>query len=194
MTEAVDTPRLRKTLEWALSEHRKAERGEPSEWNQEEWLGTLRAATWNRLFTDTDMSPGETDRAVEQLNLSTACGTACCLAGKIVLDAGMQPASATGSDGHVVTASGVERSVPTVALELLGGDPEEVTRLFRGDNTIRDLYRIAGELTGGDIEMPAELAEATPATPLRGVRWSTPAARSATSRPPTPAELGEPTR
>lgn len=87
----VDVPRLRKTVEWAYEQWQRAERGEPSEWNQGTWID-------QRMFP--------------------TCSTVCCIAGKIALDDGWTP---TTHDGSVVTKPGKgERVTSVLALELLG--------------------------------------------------------------------------
>lgn len=160
MTE-INTPVLRKTLEWALSEHHKAERGEPSEWDQSEWLGTIKDSTIAKLYRARPMPRlGETTRLVNEWNLSTTCGTSCCIAGKIVLDAGYRPVAQTGSTAWVRDMDGQAVQVQTLAQQLIGGNPDRLAALFSAGNSISDLYRIAGWLTDGEIEMPAELVEA----------------------------------
>lgn len=158
MTE-IDIPRLRKTLEWALSEHHKAERGEPSEWDQGEWLGSIRDSTLSKFYRSRPMPRwGETTRMVNEMSLSATCGTSCCIAGKIVLDAGYRPMAETGSTAWVrIGAGGPAVQVQTLAQKLLGGNPATLEALFSAGNDIHDLYRIASWLTDGAIEMPAEL-------------------------------------
>lgn len=172
----VNVPLLRETLEWALNEHRKQEAGLPSEWDQGNWLSSVHDATVKRLANYTyyassvrgsyDEALAKATEQVEALNLPMACGTACCIAGRIVLVNGWE--SREGNDIEVFKGDEVW-PVDTLAAELLGLSPslplyeyddDGDFELFEGDNTIRDLYRIAGELTDGEIEMPAELVEA----------------------------------
>lgn len=153
---SIDIALLRKTLDWALDEHRKAQRGEQSEWEQGEWLSSISdVAAW-KLADSMDIA--DAMAKVARLGLPTACGTACCIAGKIALDAGYRPSYDTGATA-LVDVAGQQRMVGDVAAELLGTTYRMVENLFYGHNTIYDLYRIAGELTGGEIEMPAELLE-----------------------------------
>src|SRR5690606_1799762 len=91
------------------------------------------------------------------LSAGTACGTSCCIAGKVALDAGWKPASGVG--GAAVLRDGEFRTVRDVAIELLGLSEDDATRLFYGLNSIYDLYRIANEITGGQIATPVDLLD-----------------------------------
>src|SRR5487761_990431 len=80
----------------------------------------------------------------------TGCGTARCMAGTAVIRAGIK-LRWTG-----IEASYTEHGVPisTAAANLYGLSDEQATELFGGDNTLDDLWRIAGEITHGLITGP----------------------------------------
>lgn len=125
----VNVPLLRKTLDWAYGQYQLAERGLPSEWTQGDWI--LRSS-------------------------ATECGTTCCIAGKIALEAGWKPTMPLLGGGEV-QRDGEVAFVADVAqreLGLTGGQAEE---LFAGANTIERLYRLAGQCTSGEIQPPPEL-------------------------------------
>lgn len=98
----------------------------------------------------------------------TACGTVGCLAGNIVLNAGYRPVFATSkhiSTKSVVAATAasyaVEQRVADVAADVLGLDNEQAAKLFFPENSLLELWTLASEFTGGEIQVPAEvLAEA----------------------------------
>jgi hypothetical protein len=128
-TTSINVPLLRKTLEWATNH--------PDEHEQSVWA----QRTW--------------------------CGTAYCLAGRAVVEAGHDISWAEADldifGGGQHTTDG--RDIELVAVEELGlpvdpnrapDDPNYLSPLFDEDNTLADLWRIASELTGGEIEVPAE--------------------------------------
>jgi hypothetical protein len=93
----------------------------------------------------------------------TGCGTAACLAGWAVLIEGLDPdmSIACGYFGTEYLEDG--RDIAVVAAELIGVDnPRTVSddawgdHLFCQDNNIGDLWRIASELTRGEIEIPEQ--------------------------------------
>lgn len=148
MTEEriIDVPRLRKELEYITANR--------LQWLQDVWLRR------------------------------TACGTVGCLAGNVVLNAGYLPVVMRGEAGtHLVSLervdlhdpafdlgtaleSGLVREVRAVAAELLGLDRTQATTLFNSSRwTLLDLWKIASDLTDGEIEVPAEVrAEALDGT------------------------------
>ena len=140
----VNVPLLQKTLDWAYGEWQKKLRGEVSEWHQGDWTVATAEVYWDN------------EELVEKaLSAGTACGTSCCIAGKVALDAGWKPASGVG--GATVLRDGEFDTVRDVAIELLGVSEDDATRLFYGQNTIYDLYLVAEEITGGQIVKPPAL-------------------------------------
>lgn len=121
----VNVPLLRKTVEWATDQWRKAQRGEASEWTQKFYF-------------------------VKRQRLD--CGTACCIAGKVVLDAGYEPAYEDGDVTAWAVGDGEERPAGEIARELLGLSMFQGERLFWEDNSIHDIWRIAEEISGGEIK------------------------------------------
>lgn len=76
------------------------------------------------------------------------CGTACCLAGRVVLDDGAVPVFPEGDEGEpqpgdeiVIcrTADGIERDIEVYARELLGLDRYSADVIFDPRNTLDDL-------------------------------------------------------
>jgi hypothetical protein len=122
-----NTERLLSLLAWAEGEHEKSERGEPSEWDQGSWITRQR---------------------------SVPCGTACCIAGKVALDDGLEPRISGRSweavhdfdSTSTVLLDGERLSVPEYAQVALGLDRYQANELFAGGNTIEDLRRIIGGL------------------------------------------------
>jgi hypothetical protein len=82
------------------------------------------------------------------------CGTACCLAGGVVLRAGI-PLSWNDSGKASYTEDGVEISLE--ARRLFGLSMEDASCLFEGSNSLESLWRIAAEITYGAIQVPATL-------------------------------------
>jgi hypothetical protein len=147
----VDVPLLRKTLEWAYTEWQKHLQGKPSEWNQCNWIGPAREARNNIVLDDDEL-------VAEAVRTGEICGTACCIAGKIVIDDGWSvPSPYYGTGGSVVRKGNRKEHVIDVAAELLGISETNANALFYGSNTIYDLYRIASELTDGEIQIPEGL-------------------------------------
>lgn len=94
----------------------------------------------------------------------TECGTAMCLAGWAVTFAGLD-IDFDSSMAHVVGAWNLTdgRPIADAAAELLGVekiDDDNVDtwedHIFNENNTLADLWRIAAELTDGEIEVPAQ--------------------------------------
>lgn len=127
---AVNVDLLRKVLTY-ITEH-------PEEWEQANWA------------------------------VRTDCGTACCVAGHAVAMSGYKfrwssswstvPSVAF----SVFDADGRVGYIADVAAELLGLDWRDIDQyengvylLFDVHNTLDDLWRIAGELTDGQIQRPA---------------------------------------
>lgn len=87
----------------------------------------------------------------------TACGTVCCIAGRVVIDAhGVDKISFSVLDDSAWAVE-VNGSLVYIAVEagvLLGLTSEQVDELFHRVNTLGDLWRIAYRITGGAIEVP----------------------------------------
>lgn len=81
----------------------------------------------------------------------TDCGTTCCIAGHTVLDAGYQ---LDWDNGRAATTGG--RRIKMVAAELLGLTEDQAGLLFWGTNDIGTLYRVASQLTNGEVEVPVQ--------------------------------------
>lgn len=119
MTITPNIERLDSLLEWAEVEHVKAEAGLPSEWDQTRWAAR------------------------------TACGTACCLAGKAAIEDGLTPRylkdgvfhSFELPTGQLIYPAEYARNV----LGLTGG--QDV--LFNEDNTIEDVRDIIRQIKIG---------------------------------------------
>jgi hypothetical protein len=143
----VNVPLLRKTLDWAYGEWQKAQRGEISEWFQNHWM-----------IDTLDIAPRDINVSAA-VRSGAACGTSCCIAGKVAYDAGWRPAYSYGSSyaAHP-DKPGEKRLIRDVAEKLLGLNGWDSTDLFRGSNTIYDLYETAERITNGEITMPPELA------------------------------------
>jgi hypothetical protein len=92
-----------------------------------------------------------------------SCGTAGCLAGWAVVLADLDVDWST--DGCFGTEYLVDgRDIAVVAAELIGVENPRTLKwadwdehLFNQNNTLADLWRIANELTDGEIEIPEEL-------------------------------------
>jgi hypothetical protein len=120
----VNRERLIALAQWAAAEDAKRRLGLPSEWNQSTWLSRSRA---------------------------TACGTACCIAGKVAFDDGVLPEGwDEAEDGeeacYVVLGDGEEVSVDSYAAGALGLNSSQAGNLFFANNTLDDVLQIIGEL------------------------------------------------
>lgn len=84
----------------------------------------------------------------------TSCGTTCCLAGMVAVQAGWEPTDwdlnfygdGSGDVTYQVGQAGVERHVRSVAQELLGITDREADFLFFGDNDLAELKLIRDNL------------------------------------------------
>lgn len=128
-----NTERLLELGRWAIAEDAKQRAGLPSEWDQGKWFSR-----------------------------ASGCGTACCMAGKVVLDDGGYPIFRNGElsgiralmpDGSNVFAD----DYAAVALDLPFIESEEGSgswrddALFNASNSLDDVLRIIAELTGVDL-------------------------------------------
>lgn len=118
----VNIPLLRKAVEWAEAEAAKPE-GE-GQWMQDWWMTT--PAEMSSIFSLPE----------------TSCGTAYCIAGWTCTANGEEFIAA--NTGQLT--SGMH--VADRAQELLGLSMYQSNRLFRANNTIEDVRRIAEEIAG----------------------------------------------
>jgi hypothetical protein len=143
----IDVGLLQKVLDWAFEQWQRAQRGEPSEWNQGTWFVEIsEVSTAGRLRTEQDVLSG------------LVCGTACCMGGKVALTMGWRPVFGSGDQVRHPTES-YTASVRDVARAYLGLSPHEAGLLFAGTNDIRDLYEHASRMTRGKIVIPLGLPE-----------------------------------
>lgn len=115
-----DMGRIDALVAWAEAEEHKAQAGERSEWHQGQW------ATW-----------------------SACCGTACCIAGKTVLEDGGKFVSE--DEGDVVTGAaeipgGHLVTISTYAQQVLGLSRRDAQRLFAPSNDLETLKAYAKDL------------------------------------------------
>jgi hypothetical protein len=94
------------------------------------------------------------------------CATTCCLAGHALILAGgtldFEGHSDLQVDEHTETGHGYGRDgrhglIEYLAQAELGLDTDQAARLFHGENTLPELWALAGELTGGEITTPPDL-------------------------------------
>jgi hypothetical protein len=127
---------LIRLYQWAKAEDAKRQAGEPSEWDQVEWIGY-------RLDSD-----------------GNHCGTVCCLAGKAVVDAGAVPYgngewelhAMTVCFGAVVLDGRTVARVPDLAAEILGLTAAWADLLFFGSLTLDGVRSVMNEILGEDVE------------------------------------------
>lgn len=146
----INTKKLIEVAEWVGAQHARQQLGLVSEWNQGSWL--------MKIDDLTEVKVG-------------SCGTACCVGGKVALDAGWIPESAVVS-GMVVPAGGgawmdgdteewvvkideqgcqvgESRNVEDLAAELLGLTYNEQVVLFNGDNDFADVMTAIHRILSG---------------------------------------------
>lgn len=153
-TRTVDTAYLTRLLAWAEGEDAKRKAGLPSEWDQGNWIAIPAYTGY----------PDSIAPAVEAV-ANMSCGTSCCLAGKVALDAGAVP-SVIDDDGEpYITGSLVDLpngetqvDVPTFAQEVLGLNQDQRGALFGGSNTIEDLRVLIPAIIAGEDDY-ARLAQ-----------------------------------
>lgn len=108
-----------------------------------------------------EQHPEEWRQAVWGMATSlNSCGTVACLAGHIALMDGWTPTydERVGDEWFGVKRDGHITSVSHAAGRALGVDPVVGNDyLFAGNNTREDLWRIANELTGGQLTLPMDL-------------------------------------
>lgn len=119
----------------------------PEEWDQ---------MTWLQFLTPDGVATFEWDRVSQG-----DCGTACCLAGRLVLNEGATYSRiCSGVSNSAVEYQGVTRDIPGLAVELLTGDPKDLYyffELFDPENTLAKLWRIAQLLAEGRLTVPEEI-------------------------------------
>lgn len=93
--------------------------------------------------------------------VKTPCGAAYCVAGHVVVAKGHQiDWTLRRTATRIVDTRDLYALSPTihsVARESLGLDCDDADLLFRADNTLSDLWRIAEQLSDGRIVAPAEV-------------------------------------
>jgi len=112
----VQIDKIDRLLDWAASEQTKKDLGLPSEWDQ---------SVWGRL--------------------DPVCGTACCIAGKAVLDNGAQMIFETWEGRRLAFSAHMAEgrmSIGGWASKLLGLDVYDSEELFDSVNSLEDLRRI----------------------------------------------------
>lgn len=123
---------------WAINQDTRKKLGLPSEWNQENWLTKQPSAS--------------------------ACGTACCMAGKVALEDGGVPIVNSFDDtdawanvragftsGRVRLPSGDWDFVEDHARNALGLTDGQAARLFAGGNDVHTVVQLVKEFTGTDL-------------------------------------------
>lgn len=113
-----------------------------------------------RVLTYITEHPDEHDQG--NWAVRTECGTAYCLAGHTVVLSGHEVdwPTAFGASATTVTTAGVagtDQTIGELAATLLGLDFEDAAGedgLFWGGHELRDLWRIAAELTDGRVSRP----------------------------------------
>lgn len=148
MTTTIPKPnvaRLIRLAEWAGAQDARRRLGLTSEWDQDNWVMKL----------DDD----ETEIG--------ACGTACCIAGKVVLEDGWVPLVAvrhpddwTGgaTDDFVVRVDkngntvGKVELIRDVAIESLGLTDSQASRLFDGSNDLDDVLHVIATILAESTE------------------------------------------
>lgn len=138
-------PLLRKTVEWAEAEAARDWR--ESEWNQGMWaVQPDRLSRWAMLRDRMGRFVKGGFRRQEQK--SAECGTCFCIAGKISYDAGGEPIFDFLGQASQVKLNGETQYISEVARKELGIDRRQAAQLFDGNNTIKDVRRIAEKIAG----------------------------------------------
>lgn len=123
--------KLREAVAWVKEQDELSE--DERIWNQEMWI---KVANFSDEDNRVDLSDG-------------ACGTAMCVAGKIVWDAGYREyrtAFRGSRDVSYVVVDGIERAIPDLAREILGIDTWEGLALFSAANTAQRIEEEAKKL------------------------------------------------
>lgn len=147
----INVPELRKQLEFLSSN--------PEKHNQSVWVGRHHdkqlKVTDLQLTSCDDNSPylpGRIIRVVKEEAI-WSCGTVGCLAGWTAMSHGWRPINHWEA---FMYRGGMVRNADAIAREILGLSGEEANYLFESDNTIQTMWRIANEITNGEIEIPEE--------------------------------------
>lgn len=127
-----DIPRLRKVLEH-ITAH-------PEEHVQDAWA--IRYIEDGEPFSEYCAPIRQFLESARQ----KGCGTAMCVAGHVVHQAGYDIDWNSGYLTEWCRKSGDSRGISPVAQELLGLDSKSARELFRCSNTLEDLWRIAREI------------------------------------------------
>ena len=133
-----NTERLVALGMWAIGQDLRKQLGLPNEWVQAHWIS-------------------------QNTPESSGCGTACCIAGKVVLEDGGVPAAPPDDTnpwspyGSARVASyarmpdGSNVYVSDYAKEVLGLDNYQAGRLFGGSNSLEDVLDCIRNFTGVDL-------------------------------------------
>lgn len=143
----INVPLLRKALE-DVTAH-------PEEWNQGGWAV--------RLLQGKDGAPLSVDES-RRLWVTpgsaqpTQCGTACCLAGNVVIkQLGGKPLFAdVYFNATEVELNGQRHTIQYAAQQHLGLMPNQADELFASDNSLYRLWELANQFTDGEIEIPVQ--------------------------------------
>ena len=136
---SVNIPLLRKSVEWAEAEAVKPWRFR--QWNQQDWLKSSKD-----FWGQTRDAFGRFIRGGKRLQKDPSCGTCCCIAGWVALEAGAQ--EIPHMPGMCQTPDGELRVVAELARKELGLSYQQGSHLFNADNTIKDIRRIAEAIAG----------------------------------------------
>lgn len=152
VSEVFDRDLLERSLKWVKAEHERPPGA--GDWNQRYWTEGLRATTEvfrrpmsRRYVPDSEVIVEELDWRV----METGCGTAYCVAGHVVHEAGDRFVTTThgaeglmGRAGYCVAEGSDEvQSVGHRAIELLGITLPEADALFAASNTYEEVVETA---------------------------------------------------
>lgn len=129
MTVKPDIARLEHLLAWATEEQAKLERGEPSEWNQ-------------GVYVVDRTAPG-------QIRRSASCDTACCVAGKVALEDGVEIIRDYAGYGSRVRVLGSRIGIDDYAQQELGLTDSQAFVLFHAENNLEALRKIIDAVKRG---------------------------------------------
>lgn len=142
---------LRKTLE-DITAH-------PEEWNQLSWAVLLLPGEDGLPLSALESLDRWKGGEAQNFTEGTACGTACCLAGNVATKqlGGKLVFEPSKQQADHVKLNGRTQEIREVAREALGLSEDQADTLFSPFNTLRDLWRWAGEFTDGEIEIPLSI-------------------------------------
>lgn len=115
---------------------------------------TVNTAVLRKALEFITAHPGEWDQ--DFWAQRTDCGTTYCLAGTVAVQQGYELSfDDVGGASQVTTGEGIA----DVAERELGLTEAQADELFIESDTLRDLYRVARDITNGEIEVPVELPD-----------------------------------